>query len=154
MSKSKINQLRELQNQIENSENQPIYSKEEKKKLNEAKSQIERAIHIAQKSKAKEDGGHLHLYEDQHVAELHGHDLGLTLTEFELLHVLHDNASKAFTRKKLLDRVWDDHMLVTERTVDAYIRNLREKLGDYSDCIETVRGVGYRFNEEPVSISS
>ena len=58
---------------------------------------------------------------------------------------------KAFTRQQLLETIWKDAMMVTERTVDAHIKNLREKLGDFAKHIQTVRGVGYRFVQEEES---
>ncbi|HIG73983.1 MAG TPA: response regulator transcription factor [Bacteroidetes bacterium] len=89
----------------------------------------------------------LTIYEDEYRATLHGDDLGLTLTEFELLRYLVRHPRKAFTRQQLLETIWKDAMMVTERTVDAHIKNLREKLGDFAKHIQTVRGVGYRFVE-------
>ena len=90
----------------------------------------------------------LTIYEDEYRATLDGEDLGLTLTEFELLRYLVRHPRKAFTRQQLLETIWKDAMMVTERTVDAHIKNLREKLGDFAKHIQTVRGVGYRFVEE------
>ena len=90
----------------------------------------------------------LMIYEDEYRATLDGDDLGLTLTEFELLRYLVRHPRKAFTRQQLLETIWKDAMMVTERTVDAHIKNLREKLGDFAKHIQTVRGVGYRFVEE------
>ena len=90
----------------------------------------------------------LTIYEDEYRATLDGEDLGLTLTEFELLRFLVRHPRKAFTRQQLLETIWKDAMMVTERTVDAHIKNLREKLGDFARHIQTVRGVGYRFVEE------
>ena len=87
----------------------------------------------------------LTIYEDEYRAELDEEDLGLTLTEFELLRYLVRHPRKAFTRQQLLETIWKDAMMVTERTVDAHIKNLREKLGDFAKHIQTVRGVGYRF---------
>lgn len=87
----------------------------------------------------------LTIYEDEYRATLDGEDLGLTLTEFELLRYLVRHPRKAFTRQQLLETIWKDAMMVTERTVDAHIKNLREKLGDFARHIQTVRGVGYRF---------
>ena len=87
----------------------------------------------------------LTIYEDEYRASLDGKDLGLTLTEFELLRYLVRHPRKAFTRQQLLETIWKDAMMVTERTVDAHIKNLREKLGDFAKHIQTVRGVGYRF---------
>lgn len=93
----------------------------------------------------------LKIYEDEYRAELGGEDLGLTLTEFELLRYLVRHPRKAFTRQQLLETIWKDAMMVTERTVDAHIKNLREKLGDFAEHIQTVRGVGYRFVQEEES---
>jgi len=92
--------------------------------------------------------GDLTIYEDEYKAHLNGEDLELTLTEFELLRYLVRHPKKAFTRQQLLETIWKDHMMVTERTVDAHIKNLREKLGDFAEHIQTVRGVGYRFIKE------
>ena len=93
----------------------------------------------------------LTIYEDEYRAELEGEDLGLTLTEFELLRYLVRHPRKAFTRQQLLETIWKDAMMVTERTVDAHIKNLREKLDHFAEHIQTVRGVGYRFVEEEES---
>lgn len=90
----------------------------------------------------------LTIYEDEYRASLDSKDLGLTLTEFELLRYLVRHPRKAFTRQQLLETIWKDAMMVTERTVDAHIKNLREKLGDFAQHIQTVRGVGYRFVRE------
>ncbi len=90
----------------------------------------------------------LTIYEDEYRASLDGKDLGLTLTEFELLRYLVRHPRKAFTRQQLLETIWKDAMMVTERTVDAHIKNLREKLGEFAQHIQTVRGVGYRFVRE------
>ncbi|ARA92590.1 DNA-binding response regulator [Rhodothermaceae bacterium RA] len=95
----------------------------------------------------------LTIYEEEYRASLDGKDLGLTLTEFELLRYLVRHPRKAFTRQQLLETIWKDAMMVTERTVDAHIKNLREKLGDFAQHIQTVRGVGYRFVEDEVAES-
>jgi len=89
----------------------------------------------------------LTIYEDEYRAILDDKDLGLTLTEFELLRYLVRHPRKAFTRQQLLETIWQDAMMVTERTVDAHIKNLREKLGSFARHVQTVRGVGYRFVE-------
>lgn len=90
----------------------------------------------------------LTIFEDEYRATLDGKDLGLTLTEFELLRYLVRHPRKAFTRQQLLETIWQDAMMVTERTVDAHIKNLREKLGSFAQHIQTVRGVGYRFVQD------
>lgn len=67
----------------------------------------------------------------------------LTSMEYELLLLLAENPQRVFTREDLLAAVWDD-VVVTDRTVDVHIKNLRHKMGADGALIETVRGVGYR----------
>lgn len=71
----------------------------------------------------------------------------LTLTEFKLLHYLASHPGIAYGRYDLLDRIGDSDEVVTDRTIDVHVRNLRKKLGAYERLVETVRGVGYRFSE-------
>ena len=72
----------------------------------------------------------------------------LTSTEFKLLVELASQRGRVRTRTILLDRVWGYTYEGYDRTVDAHIRHLREKLGDLGKQIETLRGVGYRFRAE------
>lgn len=65
--------------------------------------------------------------------------------EFEILSYLAANPGKVFPREKILSDVWGSDVYVVERTIDVHVRKIREKLGDYSDLIETIKGVGYRF---------
>lgn len=148
----KHNELRKLKEKVARKRRQPIYSDEETEKLQEAEELLEEAADIAEQSKIERDGNPLRLYEDEYTAELHGNDLGLTLTEFELLQTLWEHSPKAFTRQQLVEKVFvssdEKNVLATERTVDAHIKNLREKLGRYKNRIETIRGVGYRYTDE------
>jgi two-component system phosphate regulon response regulator PhoB len=72
----------------------------------------------------------------------------LTYTEFQVLHYLAQRPGWVFTRSQIVDAVRGDDYPVTDRSVDVQIVGLRKKLGDHGSCIETVRGVGYRFKEE------
>ncbi len=78
-------------------------------------------------------------------------ELKLTLKEFELLVLLMSSGTQVLTRDMILNKVWGYDYFGETRTVDVHITNLRKKLGDYGERIETVRGVGYRFNmkDEP-----
>jgi len=78
-----------------------------------------------------------------------GSPVTLTSTEFELLHLLIRRPGWVFTRSRIVDSVKGADYPVTERSVDVQVAGLRRKLGDRGDAIETVRGVGYRFREEP-----
>jgi DNA-binding response OmpR family regulator len=78
-------------------------------------------------------------------ASVEGQSLPLTLTEFKLLHYLASHPGRVFTRDQLLNAAIDDKSYVLDRNIDVHVRAIRQKLGDYDDIIETVRGVGYRF---------
>lgn len=70
-------------------------------------------------------------------------EIQLARKEFELLALLASKPDRVFTREEILNRVWDDDVIVGERTIDVHIRKIREKTG--SDAIRTVKGVGYKF---------
>lgn len=73
----------------------------------------------------------------------------LTAKEFDLLYELMKARGNVLTRDMLMDRVWGYHGDATSRTLDTHVRRLREKLGESGDCVETVRGVGYRIADTP-----
>ncbi|MDB4919255.1 response regulator transcription factor [Mucilaginibacter sp.] len=72
-----------------------------------------------------------------------GNKVVLAKKEFELLYLLASKPGKVYTREVILKNIWEDSVVVTNRTIDVHIRKLREKLGD--DCVSTVKGVGYKF---------
>ncbi len=76
-------------------------------------------------------------------------EVGLTATEFKLLQALADRPGRVQSRARLLEDVWDMPGDLNTRTVDTHVKRLREKLGAGADHLETVRGVGYRFNASP-----
>jgi two-component system, OmpR family, phosphate regulon response regulator PhoB len=80
-----------------------------------------------------------------HTATLDGEPVELTATEFRLLSHLMRNRGRVQTREFLLDKVWGYSFEGYSRTIDTHIRRIRKKLEPYQDLIETVRGVGYRF---------
>lgn len=69
--------------------------------------------------------------------------------EFKLLHYLMKHPERVHSRTQLLDRVWGDHVFIEDRTVDVQMRRLRLALGEASELLETVRGVGYRMTVSP-----
>lgn len=83
----------------------------------------------------------------RHQVAYRGKTLTLTSTEFNLLILLAQNRGKVFTRDQILDKAWKEESFVVDRTVDVHVRRLRQKLGQASQFIETVRGVGYRFKD-------
>ncbi len=67
----------------------------------------------------------------------------LAKKEFELLYLLASKPGKVYTRESILKNIWEDSVVVTNRTIDVHIRKLREKLGE--NYVTTVKGVGYKF---------
>ncbi len=70
--------------------------------------------------------------------------IDLTPHEFRILHLLAGHEARVFSRSQLLAQLWEN-TVVTPRTVDTHVSNLRNKLGRFRACIHSVRGVGYRF---------
>ena len=83
---------------------------------------------------------------DAHELKINDKEIVLTALEFKLLQHLVKRKGRVQTREQLLGDVWGYSAEVTTRTVDTHIKRLREKLGDTSDYIQTIRGVGYRFS--------
>jgi DNA-binding response OmpR family regulator len=96
-------------------------------------------------------GGDIVLDRETHAITLGGEQIDLTPTEFDLLEALMAAPGRVFTRAELLDRVLGDEADVFERTVDAHVKNLRRKVEpDPANprYVITVRGAGYKFNED------
>ena len=90
----------------------------------------------------------LEINRQTYTIKLDGKEIFFPKKEFELLAFLASNSGKVFTREALLRRIWGESVYVIDRTVDVHISKIREKLGEYSKWIETVKGVGYRFREQ------
>ncbi|WP_068716769.1 response regulator [Vibrio tritonius] len=79
---------------------------------------------------------------------MHGVPIKLTQVEFRLLETLSLAPGRVFSRNQLMDAVYSDHRIVTDRTIDSHIKNLRKKLGEQGeDWIQSIYGVGYRFED-------
>ncbi len=92
--------------------------------------------------------GGVSLDADAHTVTAGGQRITLTYKEFELLRLFMVHPGTAFTREQLMERVWGTDYCGETRTVDMHIRTLRQKLGEYGEMIETVRGVGYRLEAQ------
>ncbi len=77
-----------------------------------------------------------------------GNQIELTPTEFKLLLLMVEREGKVQNREDLLREVWGYRDTANSRTLDTHIKRLREKLGDFSHCIETVRGDGYKYSNK------
>lgn len=72
-----------------------------------------------------------------------GEKIVLAKKEFELLYLLASRPGKVYTREAILKNIWEDSVVVTNRTIDVHIRKLREKIGE--NYVATVKGVGYKL---------
>lgn len=91
--------------------------------------------------------GNLTVDRVKHRVSIDDVPIDLTPSEFRLLDTLIRHPGKAFDRSELIDSALGADTLILERTIDVHIRSLRKKLGENSDTVETVRGIGYRFRE-------
>lgn len=77
------------------------------------------------------------------IVHYQGKDMVLAKKEFELLYLLASRPGRVFLRNEILSQIWGNEVIVGDRTIDVHIRKVRQKLG--IDCIRTVKGVGYKF---------
>jgi len=90
--------------------------------------------------------GHLKIDRISYTVTLKEKEISLPKKEFELLYYLALHPNQVFSRDDLLQHIWGSDVYVLTRTVDVHIRKVREKIGD--DFIVTVKGVGYKFNDQ------
>lgn len=88
--------------------------------------------------------GNLLIDFEKYMVRVDDTEIYLPRKEFVLLQLLTSRPSKVFTRDEIFDHIWGNETFVGDRTIDVYIRKLREKLGE--DRIRTIKGVGYRFD--------
>lgn len=87
--------------------------------------------------------GDLVIDREAYLVFQNGNKVILAKKEFELLYLLASRPGKVYTRESILKNIWEDSVVVTNRTIDVHIRKLREKLGE--NYVATVKGVGYKF---------
>ena len=89
----------------------------------------------------------LSLDRERFQATLHGRDLDLTAIEFQLLHILAENPGRIFSRSQLMDRIYPDRRVVSDRTIDSHVKKLRRKIASAApgeEWIHSLYGVGYK----------
>ncbi|MBG6235768.1 two-component system alkaline phosphatase synthesis response regulator PhoP [Pedobacter sp. CAN_A7] len=94
-------------------------------------------------SENKVEIGDLVIDREAYLVFQSGNKVVLAKKEFELLYLLASKPGKVYTRESILKNIWEDSVVVTNRTIDVHIRKLREKLGE--NYVSTVKGVGYKF---------
>ena len=112
---------------------------------------VARVKAVLRRSGACEDGSlssHLQIDEQRHSASINNKPLKLSPVEFALLSRLAANPGQVFSRDQLMSAIYTDYRIVSDRTVDTHVKNLRRKLTEASpgtDLIESVYGIGYRL---------
>ena len=89
--------------------------------------------------------GSLEIHPGRHLVLIDGQQIPLTPTEFRILHFLARHPSWVYTRDQIIDATHGENYFVTDRAIDVQVVGLRKKLGESGNLIETVRGIGYRF---------
>ncbi len=98
------------------------------------------------------DAGGLSIDGDRFEASIDGVRLDLTAVEFRLLQTLAATPGRVYSRDQLMEHIYSDHRIVGDRTVDSHVKNLRRKLAAVRpgiDMVQSVYGVGYRFDPGP-----
>lgn len=90
-----------------------------------------------------ESTGGISIDKEKHLVKLNGEIIELPRKEFNLLYLLTSKPSRVFTREEIFNHIWGNDVFASDRTIDVYIRKLREKIG--SEKIKTIKGVGYKF---------
>jgi two-component system, OmpR family, alkaline phosphatase synthesis response regulator PhoP len=87
--------------------------------------------------------GRLTIDRERFLILLDDKEIILPKKEFNLLSLLTSKPSKVFSREEIFEKIWGNDVMVGDRTIDVYIRKLREKIGE--NCIKTIKGIGYKF---------
>jgi len=106
---------------------------------------LRRNVHSEEEAENKLEIADLVIDRDAYLVYRNGEKTVLAKKEFELLYLLASKPGKVYTRDVILKSIWEDSVVVTNRTIDVHIRKLREKLGD--NYVTTVKGVGYKFED-------
>ncbi|MBK1720955.1 response regulator [Thiocystis violacea] len=96
-----------------------------------------------------QDPGPLTLLADRLRVRSGSREIELTAVEFALLETLHESPGRIFSRDRLMDRIYRDHRVVSDRTIDSHVKKLRRKLSELlpdQELIHSVYGVGYRYD--------
>ena len=97
-----------------------------------------------------QEGSTITLDAEKMLATVSGQALELTLVEFRLLSTLVGQPGRIFSRSQLMDKLYEDRRIVTDRTVDSHVKNLRKKIAEHHsnpELIRSVYGVGYKYEE-------
>jgi len=113
----------------------------------EVVARVKAVLRRAKRGETRDESG-LTLDDSGYKATLAGKDLGLTAVEFELLKVLVSHPGRIYTREQLMDLMYRDQRVVSDRTVDSHIKKIRKKISSVlsdREIVHSVYGVGYKY---------
>lgn len=90
----------------------------------------------------------LKIDDNARIVYINNNRIEMTPKEYNLLMYLINNENRVVTREQLLSQIWGYDFFGDDRTLDTHMKLLRKKLGEYGQCIVTLRGVGYRFEKQ------
>jgi two-component system response regulator BaeR len=114
----------------------------------EVVARVKAVLRRGEMTKAGKQPHGLEIDEEKFLARLNGMELGLTPVEFALLQMLTTHPGRVFSRDQLMNGMYPDYRVVSDRAVDTHVKNLRRKLAEASgveEMIRSVYGLGYRF---------
>lgn len=107
-----------------------------------------REAHAVNQSKHKIAVKGIAIDDLRHEITVDGSIVDFTASEFRLLHFLASHSGRVFTREQILNHVVGEGNFVVDRNIDVHVRMIRKKLGPYREIIKTIRGIGYRMEED------
>jgi two-component system response regulator BaeR len=117
--------------------------------LREMVARVKAVLRRLQPQNADYQGRALKLDAHSFRVSAEGHDIELTTVEFQLLQALHQQPGRIFSRSKLMDLIYQDRRIVSDRTIDSHIKKLRKKLAELlpgQELVHSVYGAGYRYD--------
>jgi two-component system response regulator BaeR len=114
----------------------------------EVVARVKAVLRRSRRDERASDGGGVKLDEAGHRATIGGSDLNLTAVEFQLLKMLVDHPGRIYTREQLIDAMYRDERVVSDRTVDSHIKKIRRKISVVlpdREIVHSVYGLGYKY---------
>ncbi len=116
------------------------------------KARIRAQLRTVEKKPSKDENlleiSFIHIDQKKCRVTVSGEEVSLTTTEYKILLLLMQNPGHVYTRAQLLNNIQGENIHVTGRTIDTHMASLRKKLGNSSEMIETIRGIGYRIKDD------
>ncbi len=112
------------------------------------KSMLRRMAFLSKETELNNDIEGLQLNREQYLAKYNNNLMNLTPVEFKLLSILAEHDGRVYARQHLVDYIYDDRRVVTDRTIDTHIKNIRKKLtqaGAVEELIQSIYGIGYKW---------